>query len=358
MNILESKYKVEIDHITIEEWTEILHLFIDSSVYQTWQYGAIRWGKENISHLILKKDNETVAAAQLRIVKLPVFNGGMAYLRWGPIWKLKGKESNIEDFHHIIKCLYNEYVLKRGLYLRILPNVFDNDQISNNILSIFKEEGFNRKQSTYRTLFLDLLPSIEELRANLSQKWRQDLKKSEKNNLKVIEGTGDELFDEVYKLYLEMLDRKNFIPGIDVTEFREIQRQLPESLKMKIVLCGVDGKTLNAIVSSYMGDRGIYLIGATATEGLRFSGSFLVQWKIIQWLKEQGCKWYDLCGIDPVKNPGGYHFKTGLAGKSGKDVWQLGQFDVCKNILSFFAVSLMEFLTKMFGKIHEIFKII
>jgi hypothetical protein len=32
------------------------------------------------------------------------------------------------------------------------------------------------------------------------------------------------------------------------------------------------------------------------------------------WLKEHGARGYDLGGIDPEANPGGYHFKSGFGG--------------------------------------------
>ena len=31
--------------------------------------------------------------------------------------------------------------------------------------------------------------------------------------------------------------------------------------------------------------------------------------------REEGCRWYDLGGIDPQNNPGVYHFKSGFGGE-------------------------------------------
>ena len=41
-----------------------------------------------------------------------------------------------------------------------------------------------------------------------------------------------------------------------------------------------------------------------ATEGLNSKGAYLLQWTMIQWLKENGITWYDLGGIDPEGNRG------------------------------------------------------
>ena len=55
-------------------------------------------------------------------------------------------------------------------------------------------------------------------------------------------------------------------------------------------------------------------LGATSDDGLNAKGAYLLQWTLIQWLKENGIKWYDLGGIDPEGNPGVYSFKRGLSG--------------------------------------------
>ena len=53
------------------------------------------------------------------------------------------------------------------------------------------------------------------------------------------------------------------------------------------------------LVASAMGDSAIYLLGATSDDGLNSKGAYLLQWTLIQWLKENGIRWYDLGGIDP-----------------------------------------------------------
>jgi FemAB family len=80
-----------------------------------------------------------------------------------------------------------------------------------------------------------------------------------------------------------------------------------------------------------MGDSAIYLLGATSDDGLNAKGAYLLQWTMIQWLKENGIKWYDLGGIDPEGNPGVYSFKRGL---SGADVSQLTPLVACKSVVS------------------------
>jgi len=67
---------VEIDRVTSAEWAELLELFVDANVYQTWSFGAIRWGEGNLSHVVLKRDGDVVGIAQVRIVRVPVVGVG------------------------------------------------------------------------------------------------------------------------------------------------------------------------------------------------------------------------------------------------------------------------------------------
>jgi len=84
-------------------------------------------------------------------------------------------------------------------------------------------------------------------------------------------------------------------------------------------------------VASAIGDSAIYLLGATSDDGLDSKGAYLLQWTLIEWLRNSGVKQYDLGGIDPEVNPGVYHFKKGF---SGSDVCQLNPFIASSSALS------------------------
>jgi lipid II:glycine glycyltransferase (peptidoglycan interpeptide bridge formation enzyme) len=191
---------------------------------------------------------------------------------------------------------------------------------------------------------------MNDIRKALDQKWRNQLNRSEKNNLKMIEGNSDDLYQLFLDLQKEMHDRKKYILGVDYNEFREIQRNLPEPLKMTILICEFDGKVLTATIGSKIGDMGIYLLGATGNEGMKMKGAYLSQWRMIEILKESGCHWYDLGGIDPDNNPGVYHFKSGL---SRKEVYHIGQYDISSSNISSLIVKGAESIKALRGKIKR-----
>jgi lipid II:glycine glycyltransferase (peptidoglycan interpeptide bridge formation enzyme) len=334
-------YSVEVDAVDEATWYRILEEFNDANIYQTWSYDEVRCGRDNISHIVLKKDGKLAAAAQARIVKLPLIGSGIAYVRWGPLWRTKSVEPDAESFRQAIRALRNEYACNRGLVLRLRPGLFR--EVSPESASILTEEGFSvRAGAPGRTIRLDLDRTMEELRKGMRPHWRRYLNVAEKINLEVVEGTGDALFEEFVGIYRELVDRKAFVEPNDIREFRVIQQRLPQNLKMRILLCKDGGKLCSGVICSAIGDTAIYVYGATSNAGLKTRGSYLLHWKLIGWLKENRITTYDLHGINPSVNPGTYRFKADLCGANGQDVHFLGQYDSCTNLLSHALVSLGE----------------
>jgi len=45
---LSGPYDVQIDGLTAGDWNTVLEEFKDVSVYQTWAYGSVSWGKRTL----------------------------------------------------------------------------------------------------------------------------------------------------------------------------------------------------------------------------------------------------------------------------------------------------------------------
>lgn len=348
-----STYSADIDNISRNDWSELLPLFSDANLPQTWPSGGVTGGEKSLSHLILKGNEGIAAMAQVNIKKLLGIRAGVATVYWGPMWRRKGRAADYAVLDKVIEALKKEYVTKRGFLLRIWPIGFENSEEGTK--SILEKHGFTRNSRVqpYRTLLLDLSPSLEELRRNLAQKWRNQLNVAEKSNLRLLEGSSDEMYLTFLKMLDEMVSRKKFETQVDYGQYRRIQNNLPEHLKMKNFVCNCEGEAVAAGVFTAIGETGTYLLGATANKGLRVNGSNLIQWGVIKWLKGRGCQWYDLGGIDPSGNPGVYHFKSGLAGKSGKEVTHLGQFYLANNPISYYLNICIDRVNYARTKLHK-----
>lgn len=337
-------FAVSVDSVTEREWNEILLSFDDANLYQTWAYGAVHWRDRQLSHLVLRRDSGVVAAAQLRIVQIPILRKGVAYLRWGPLWRRHGRPAEWEVVQRMTEAVVGEYAQRRSLLLRIIPACDRGDTAAEMVETLWSRYGLlvDPRMPPYRTFRVDLTPSLEEIRRAFVPAWRNKLNGAEKNGLSVIEGTTNDLYAEFRGVYHEMRTRKQFETTVDVEEFGRIQDSLPDALKMQIFLCRKDGKAVNAVVVASVGDTAIYLLGATNDEGMKSKGSHLLHWRAIQWLKARGVRWYDLGGVNLERSPGVYEFKQGL---SGRDVTQLGCFQCSRSSLSTLFVKLGERLS-------------
>jgi lipid II:glycine glycyltransferase (peptidoglycan interpeptide bridge formation enzyme) len=325
-------YRVEVDQVAASEWSGLLDLFEDANIYQTGAYGAVRWGRRNLSRLVLKREGQVVAMAQLRIVAPGNFKCGVAYLRWGPLCHRKGSKLDPAIVRAMAAALREEYARRRGLFLRILPNAFLETPRAAVFQSAFEQYGSEPfgPGDTYRTLLLDLEPPLEMLRKQLDPKWRNQLNRAEKNGLQIVEGSPDG-FQMFLRIYEEMLARKQFDTATDVREFERMQQELPVNQQLRVLVCKHEGIPAAGLVATALGTSGIYLFGATSDQGMTAKGSYLLQWLTVKWLKENGIRYYNLGGINPQRNPGVYHFKQGL---SGQDLLYMPPLVSCANLLS------------------------
>jgi lipid II:glycine glycyltransferase (peptidoglycan interpeptide bridge formation enzyme) len=329
------EYRYTADTLTAEKWTEILVQFRDACLYQSWSYGAVRWGANNLAHLILWKGDQVAAAAQIRIMCFPLV-GGIAYVTWGPLWKRKGQPDNPEVLCEMFRALRKEFAERRKFFLRVLPS--DEDTDSESLVARIAQRGFTWSKTSYQTIVMDLTLSPDELRKSMRNTWRQTLQKAERAGVEVEEGTSVELFRECLEVYDQMHGRKGFAAGVDMSEYAGIQADLPDSLKMRISVCRLEGKVVAALAWSVIGETGIPMLAATGDQALKMNALHYLYWNMIQRMKDQGCTAMNMGGINKEENKGGYVWKSGLSGKRGREVGQIGQFDACDSFVSGFAV--------------------
>lgn len=322
----DSQWECSVDQVSRKEWEQILPTFDNGNVFQTWSYGAIRWGEDRLSHLLLRRNGETVGAVQVRLVQAPLVRRDVcAYVTSGPLWRKKGNADCEEALPRMFREMRKEYVERRGLYLRVLPwdadpeGAFPREQVL--------AESFSWSAGDYQTFYVDLRRSLEDLRAKLRPTWRHSLVKAEKKGLRVEIGSSDEMYRKSMVLYDEMRKRKVFADFADMEEFGRIQSDLPANQKLRNLLCYLDDEPVAAQTCGCIGDTAISIMGATGDKALGLNALHLMYWEMIKRFKEEGLTYFDLGGTNEKINPGGHTWKKGLAGKRAKVAGRPGQFD-------------------------------
>jgi lipid II:glycine glycyltransferase (peptidoglycan interpeptide bridge formation enzyme) len=328
-------YAAEVDSLDERGWTLLLDRFADANIYQTWAHGEVRAGARNVSRLVLKRNGQAVAAAQVRLVRVPLLGSGIAYVRWGPLIRRNGDSLDLDVMRLAARALRNEFACRRGLVLRMNPAVFEED--ASELASILADEGFGGTPNATpeHTIVIDLTRSPEELRAGIRKEWRRQLRIAESHGLTIVDGTSDALFGDFVAIYGEMVRRKGFPEPNDIMEFRAIQQGLPDQHRMRVMLCRAGDTTHAGLICSALGDTAVYLFGATSDAGMETRGSYLLQWRLMEWLKAEDVTRYDLHGVNAERNPGVYRFKSDLCGTAnGRHVRFVGRFDCPGSALS------------------------
>ncbi len=319
-----SGFVIEIDKTSESNWNHVLEHFDDANIWQTWSYGAVKFGEGNLSHIVLKRHGQIVAAAQLALLPIPVIRKRIAYIKYGPMRRLRGQAPNADVDLTMLRAIIETYVERKRFVLRFMPRVLAGGEYD--LPALLREVEIPwRHRASGGTFLIDLSPTAEEQMAGLRKSWRAVLTKARKRGLKVVELGAEAGVDALLNLYNEMLARKKFTDQSEIALLPELQAKLPGAFKFKIAACLDDDRISALNVYSIIGDTGISLYGATDQRGRENGSSYLLDWWVLNRLKEKGMKWYDLGGAgDPKVNV----YKRGLAGKHGGAEPFAGKFDI------------------------------
>ena len=318
-----------IEHVPPGDWSGLARAFLDHNYRQTRGFGqamARRQGTQ-IEFIALRRGEERIGLALLRLRYLPVIGGGLAYIAGGPLVRRR-EQSETESARCLEDCLRHlrdEYAMRRRLTLRIAPPLGPAPWNARQT-EIFARRGFSQaaRARPYRTHVVPLDRPLGDIRRTLRQKWRNRLNRSERSSLTVRAGADDKLGATFARLYDEFQHRKQFAVNLDARFHMDIQRRLDDGERFQILLAEHDREVVAGHVSSMLGDTCVYLLGATTGCGRRLQAAYLLQWKAMLSAREHHMRWYDLGGIDPDANPGVCHFKRGL---NGLDISAPGPFE-------------------------------
>ena len=347
---VQDSYNCNVDSISGADWDQLVASFTDGVIDQTWSYATACYGHKNLSNVVLRHDDDIVAACQVLLMKPPVISKGIAHVKFGPMWKRRGHDENPLYLRQILECLHDEYVGKRGMYLRVMlaPTLDGAGLISENLSSL----GFAHNAEPDPERFLvNLSAPSNEIRAELKSKWRYHLSKSEKQNLRIVHGTAAAKLDEFLDLYIKMRTHKKFADPRALTQLSEICDKLPPDLKPDVWLCYSGEQAVAGAVVSSIGNTAYYLFGATDMLGRKLRAGYLMHWTIVNSLLERDCNWYDLGGGS--ENAGLIQFKSGLIGKNQGTHSLPGNFDSSAGKFSASFARTVFGLRRLLGSVQE-----
>ena len=269
-----------------------------SALLQSWAWGeAKRQEGWTPRRGVLSENGRVIGLVQVLEKRL----GGLvrvARLNRGPVWLEPASPSLQVEALRLIGGFWRWW---RGGALFLAPEIPEAEAGGLAPLGLRK-----RNAPHWGSAWIDLSPSPEALRKGLDGKWRNMLVGAEKSGL-TVECSSD--LDWLMTRYEALMQDKSFTG----TPPHLIRALASESQLLRAVT--PEGEAVAGILLVRHGASATYLVGWSGDGGRRLKANNILLWQAMLVLKEQGCRWLDLGGIDDQLTPGIAAFKRGMKGE-------------------------------------------
>jgi peptidoglycan pentaglycine glycine transferase (the first glycine) len=301
--------------ISPQEWDSLVAGDSHGHLLQTWAWGDAKktfgW---QVKRWVIKTENKLVGGAQVLFQRQGPFL--LAYLPKGPFF--------VDQDPLIVQALWqgiHQRCRRIGAFSIKLEPEWEN--IAQDRLDWLAHNGFIPSPITIQprsTVVVDLLASEEAILARMKQKWRYNIRLSERKGVEVRQ-VGDAELEVFYSLMQTTGQRAQF--GIHSLEYyRHILHLFSINNRAQLLLAYYQGEPLAGLMLFTFNQQAWYLYGASSDTHRELMPNQLLQWRAMQQAKRQGCRQYDLWGIkdteatleaDDLSGVG--RFKLGFGGR-------------------------------------------
>lgn len=302
-------------------WSDLATTFSDLTFEQSLAYArpaAARIGG-TLRLLAIEHNGIPVAAAAVRLKRIPGLGCGIAWCPSGPLLRRVGEAAPEADgVVAVLNTLRRQICEEEGHVLRFrLPGttLFGTGLDE---ASLVAQAGFLpwTGRAPYRSFALDLTLDADRLMQGLHGSWRRHLRFAQKAGLILDHGIDRPHQERFLALYQKLRTEKGFRVDIPPEFHFKISATAHHSdyeLDMSIVT--KDGIDIGGIVVGTSGPTATYLFGASPEEGRPFRIGYLMQWEAILRARDRGASYYDLGGVDFETNPDVSTFKERMGGR-------------------------------------------
>ncbi len=294
-----------------EDWPSLSGGFTDLTYEQSLTYAqaaAGRIGATNEFVGLYDEQGTPVAAACLRIKRIPVLNRGIAWVAAGPMTQPMGRDAPDADTTCDILSGLRRYAHSSGHILRLRFPV-----VATPADEAIARAGFRPTDRTtkYRTVLINPCQDDEALMRALHGKWRNPLRNALKAGIELETGPIAELRERFHRLYEQVQTAKGFQPDIPPDFYYPLAG--PDFRHDVLIACK-DGTDIGAMTIGRSGPNAVYLFGATSEAGRRLNAGHYLMWQAMLYCRDRGSTCFDLGGIDQDANPSVTRFKLRTGG--------------------------------------------
>ncbi len=315
-----------------QQFNEFIARFETGDLLQSFEWGDLKsrsgWTPVRI---FAREGDEIVAAASLLKRAIPKTGRCIMYASRGPVLDTRNADL-VRQFTEYMKQIALQH---RAILIKIDPPVPVEDTVSEaNIRSagfqLITAKGFGGTQPK-AVMQLDLDKNPEELMASFKEKWRYNIRLAGRKGVQVTMDCDKSDLPVFYSLLKETCRRDGFLVR-GMSYFEDMWDILVPPGYMKLALTYYQDTPVAGALVYKFGDKAWYTYGASSNEHRNVMPNHLMQWTLIQWAQQAGCKWYDFRGVSPNKDGGADDRLQGLnrfkEGFSPRYVEYIGEYDL------------------------------
>lgn len=302
---------------SIEEWESLWTCIPHANLLQSWQYGTAKEQSEGWQarrFLIADTDGKPVALAQWLTHTLP-FLGGIARLNRGPLLlEALPEDAAMETSLGVLQALLGEARRQRWWIVQIAPELPDHETSRQGLQRL----GLQRQSiAAWASGRLNLGADEPSLLMELKAKWRNCMRKGERNGVMVTHQQGNGSYQDLLIHSYTSLQKNREFKGLPEELIRRLAEQQGRVWSLDLFIAkdsntSTDDEPIGFLVSTRHGDTATYLIGTTNDKGRHMQANSVLLWQAILHAKRSGCAWFDIGGLSAATPKGIADFKQGL----------------------------------------------
>lgn len=274
------------------------------------------WKWEGI--IVRGEDGKIKGVMSVLIRRMPVFGANLMYSPRGPVCDLHDGEilNELTQAARELARRYKAYVLKMDTDVPSDDGEYESIMLKNGYKLKNASKNFEGIQPRFVFRLYLNGRGEDELMASFHQKTRYNIRVALKNNVEV-RIVGKEELDTFHALMLQTGVRDGFVIR-SKQYFSDMLDALGEHARLYMAYH--DGEAIAGTLAIWLGDKVWYLYGASSNEHRNLMPNYLLQFEMIKWAIEKGCRIYDFRGVSGNLDPdsslyGLYRFKKGFNGE-------------------------------------------
>lgn len=292
--------EITIDALDVQEWDNLLSRSEVCDAFQAYEWALVLQNSMGVQprFLLVKCREQSIGGVMFFAKKM--FGMIDSYeIRGGPLYIRGNKEIVMKS---ILRTLSEKK--KKAVNLLFVPFPL----INSGLKPIFNAQGY--LSYPFRTTIIDLSRRLQDVWKALNKKARWGVRKAERLGLEVKEADTWQKWEQYYRLHL-LHGREKQYPTKPPEFFRELFK-LHQKNMSRLFLAQHEKHTIAGSLFLIYKQNMIFLQNASRAAFLSHNPNNLLQWKSIEWAKENGVATYDMNGLPPKEVPylrGVYHYK-------------------------------------------------